>query len=139
MNCNLLNQKAKYSKVQQMIYRRMLYIFAIINEITSKCTCLVAWEKHTHMITSKWFRFIIAKKYTLASFADVLWAFISAHQRLYGVWNSFPENRPITTNFPYFGKLAFDLCDLRADVSINLHFYVIFIFKFYKQYLESYP
>ena len=32
-----------------------------------------------------------------------------AHQRLlYGVWNSFPENRPITANFPYFGKLAFD-------------------------------
>ena len=57
----------------------------------------------------------------LASFADVLWAFIPAHQRLlYGVWNSFPEIRPITANFPYFGKLAFDLYDLRVNVSINM-------------------
>ena len=55
----------------------------------------------------------------LVSFADVLWAFIPAHQRLlYGA--SFPENRPITANFPYFGKLAFDLYDLRANVSINM-------------------
>ena len=26
---------------------------------------LVLWEKHTHMITSKWFRFIIAKIYNI--------------------------------------------------------------------------
>ena len=58
---------------------------------------------------------------TLASFVDVLWAFIPAHQRLlYGVWNFFPENRPITTNFPYFGKLAFDLHNLCVNVSINM-------------------
>ena len=57
----------------------------------------------------------------VASFADVLMAFISAHQRLlYRVWNSFPENWPITANFAYFGKLAFDLYDLRANVSINM-------------------
>ena len=37
----------------------------LYNEITSKCTCLVSWEKHTHMITSKWFRFIIAKIYNI--------------------------------------------------------------------------
>ena len=56
-----------------------------------------------------------------ASFSVVLRAFIPAHQRLlYGVWNSFPENRPITANFPYFGKLAFDLYDLRANVSKNM-------------------
>ena len=57
----------------------------------------------------------------LASFADVLWASIPAHQRLlYGVWNSFPENRPITANFPYFGKLTFGLYDPRANVNINM-------------------
>ena len=55
----------------------------------------------------------------LISFADVSWAFIPGHQRLlYGA--SFPENRPITANFPYFGKLAFDLYDLRANVSIDM-------------------
>ena len=59
--------------------------------------------------------------FSIASFADVLWAFIPTHQRLlYGVWNSFPENRPITANFPYLRKLAFDLYDLRANVSINM-------------------
>ena len=47
--------------------------------------------------------------------------FIPTDQRLlYGVRNSFLENRPITANFPYFGKLAFDLYDLRANVSINM-------------------
>ena len=47
--------------------------------------------------------------------------FIPAHQRLlYGVRNSFLKNRPITANFPYFGKLAFDLYDLCANVSINM-------------------
>ena len=35
------------------------------NEITSKCTSLVWWEKHTHMIILKWFRFIIAKIYNI--------------------------------------------------------------------------
>ena len=29
------------------------------------CRCLVWWEKHTHIITSKWFRFIIAKIYNI--------------------------------------------------------------------------
>ena len=53
--------------------------------------------------------------------AGVLWAFIPAHQRLlYGVWKSVPKNRPIPANFPYFGKLAFDLYDLRLNVSINM-------------------
>ena len=32
----------------------------------------------------------------------------------------FLQNRPITANFPYFGKLTFDLYDLRANVSINI-------------------
>ena len=27
--------------------------------------CKVPWEKHMHMITSKWFRFIIAKIYNI--------------------------------------------------------------------------
>ena len=47
--------------------------------------------------------------------------FIPAHQRLpYGVRNSFLENRSIAANFPYFGKLAFDVYHLRANVSINM-------------------
>ena len=31
----------------------------------TKCTRLVSWEKHTHMIISKWFRFITAKIYNI--------------------------------------------------------------------------
>ena len=47
--------------------------------------------------------------------------FIPAHQRpLYGVRNPFLENRPIRAEFPSFGKLAFDLYDLRANVSRNM-------------------
>ena len=46
---------ATLRSIRAMTYRRMLYIFAIIKRNpTSKCTCLVSWEKHTHMITSKW-------------------------------------------------------------------------------------
>ena len=50
-----------------MTYRGMLYIFAIIkrNNFKIYCTCLVSWEKHTHMTTLKWFRFIIAKIYNI--------------------------------------------------------------------------
>ena len=51
--------------IRAMTYRRMLYIFAIIKRYNFKCTCLVLWEKHTHMITSKWFRFTIAKIYNI--------------------------------------------------------------------------
>ena len=28
----------------------------------------MSWEKHTHMITSKWFRFIIAKIYNILGY-----------------------------------------------------------------------
>ena len=46
--------------------------------------------------------------------------FLLAQPRLlYGVRNSFLENRQITPNFPYFGKLACHLYDLPANVSIN--------------------
>ena len=58
-------QIAHMTSTWGMTYRRMLYIFVLCNENTSKCTCLVSWEKHTHMITSKWFRFIIAKIYNI--------------------------------------------------------------------------
>ena len=40
----------------------MLYMFSIIKRIYK---CLLSWAKHTHMITSKWFRFIIAKIYNI--------------------------------------------------------------------------
>ena len=36
---------------------------------SSKCTGLASWEKHTHMIISKWFRFIIAKIYNILRYA----------------------------------------------------------------------
>ena len=39
--------------------------FLLLNKITSKCTCLVLWEEHMHMITSKWFCFITAKIHVL--------------------------------------------------------------------------
>ena len=83
---------------------------------------ITLWYYHLKIIAGLKIYYNNVSSYSpLTSFADVLWAFIPAYQRLlYGVWNSFPKNQPITANFPYFGKLAFDLYDLRANVSINM-------------------
>ena len=48
-------------------------------------------------------------------------SFIPTHLRLlYGVRNSFLENRPITANFAHFEKLIFDLYELHTNVSRNM-------------------
>ena len=58
-----------WRRIRGMTYRRMLYIFAIIKRNHFKMYFnhfnLVSWEKHAHMITSKWFRFIIARIYNI--------------------------------------------------------------------------
>ena len=50
-----------WRSIRRMTYRRMLYL--CYYKMKSLQNVHVWWEKHTYMITSKWFRFIIVKIY----------------------------------------------------------------------------
>ena len=70
----------------------------------------VSWEKHTHMITSKWFRFIIVKIYNILCYviARLLRHMCNLHnQRNWNISKTKQGNQKLKDNLLCYSKCSF--------------------------------